>query len=474
MLHIKYKKTLSPFSDSEKQTHNVFRRFLSQEKESPPGNLIKSFSYKESTKVISSYYSLDNEKTQLSSKDYEEVIINNNKIINIKHSNKSIPFRQGVEINDFLKGFNGWQTSGVDVYDHEIGQLKEGSTKQNYFYEIEQNDYVYIDGLDDELFEVSSDVNKISFEIINKSGIIEPLAIRDTYVSFQENIPKSWDLYNTIKGTLQSGEENIKNNSSNQIKEYYNKFSPYEDLFDDYITIGNEKILLNNNVLNENPIEKYSILGNDDYYFDNIGTFAFSGLKFFEVHKNQNISVTVDHQTEYWGTPPLFDSPLSSSVFIITETTGSGRNVVVTGSYGTGHITIITGTLTGTNYPERFPFSIGYNTAPSYINPEIGYAGYFSGTNVFPNVSGLYQVPDGTKYYNIPVIFTDHNNSINDPNLGNGLTIDVIIEKSFISNVKIHNFGNNYPIGEFRYGIAANSLFSGSQESTGIGVIKIK
>jgi predicted metal-dependent hydrolase len=91
MLHIKYKKTLSPFSDSEKQTHNVFRRFLSQEKESPPGNLIKSFSYKESTKVISSYYSLDNEKTQLSSKDYEEVIVNNNKIINIKHSNKSIP-----------------------------------------------------------------------------------------------------------------------------------------------------------------------------------------------------------------------------------------------------------------------------------------------------------------------------------------------------------------------------------------------
>ena len=133
MLHIKYKKTLSPFSDSEKQTRNVFRRLLSEEKEIQPGNLLKSFSYKESTKVVSSYYSLDNEKTQLSSKDYEEVIINNNKIINIKHSNKSIPFRQGVEINDFLKGFNGWQTSGIDVYDHEIGQLKESSTKQNYF-----------------------------------------------------------------------------------------------------------------------------------------------------------------------------------------------------------------------------------------------------------------------------------------------------------------------------------------------------
>ena len=86
----------------------------------------------------------------------------------------------------------------------------------------------------------------------------------------------------------------------------------------------------------------------------------------------------------------------------------------------------------------------------------------------------MYLVPDNTTYYNIPIVFTDHNFSINDPNQGYGLTIDVTIRKSFISEVKIHNYGNNYPIGEYRFGIAENSLFLGSQESTGIGILKIK
>lgn len=475
MLHLKYKKLITPFYDSEKQTHNVFRRLIFQEKEIPAnsGNIKKNFSYMESTKVVDSYYSLDNEKTQLASPTYDEYLNGSIKYINIKHAAKSISFRQGVEINNFIKGNNGWQATGLDVYDHEIGQLTEQSTK-TFFNESEINEFVFVDGFGDEFFDVSIEDKKIPFEIINKSGIIEPLAIRDTYLEISQNIPSGWKLYNLIKGTLQTGEESIINNSSNEIKISYEKFLPYKDSFDKFVVVGHQKILLNNNKLNETIIEKFSILGNDDFYFENVTSIAYSGLKFFNLHKHQTMDICVDHQTQYWGTGLLFETPSSSIISIITETTGSGRTIIVTGSYGTGHITLENGSNLGSNYPDKFPFSIGYNTAPGYINPKIGYAGFFSGTDLFPNTSGIYLVPDETIYYNIPVVFTTHNLSTNDPNKGFGLTIDVIIRKSFISDVKINNYGTNYPIGEFRFGIATDSLFIGSNSSTGIGLLKVK
>jgi hypothetical protein len=476
MLHLKFKRLLSPFYDSEKQTQNVFRRFIAGEKEIPvnSGNIKKNFSYSESNKITNSYYGQNNEESQLTSTNYDEYISGSIKYVNIKHAHKTIPFRQGVELNTFIKGGNGWQASGVDIYDSEIGQLKESFINDLFFNESEKNDFVYIDGFEEEFFDVSIEDNKIPFEIINKSGIIEPLAIRDTFIVLQQNIPIGWKISNLINGTLQSGNESIIDNSSNLIEISYNEFSPYKDSFEKFILIGEESILLNNNKLNESRIEKFSILGNDDYYFDNITSIAFSGLKYYNIHKHKSINLSIDHQIDYWGTGSLFQFPLSSSVYISTQTTGSGKTVIVTGSYGTGHITLLTGTLAGTNYPERFSFSINYNSAPGYINPEIGYAGYFSGTTLFPNKSGVYLVPDNTTYYNIPIVFTDHNFSINDPNQGYGLTIDVTIRKSFISEVKIHNYGNNYPIGEYRFGIAENSLFLGSQESTGIGILKIK
>lgn len=449
MLNIKYKKNNLPFIDSEKKNQNML-------------------SYLETNKIKNSYYSLDNENTQLTSTDYYEYYVNDEKFINIKHSQKTKNFRQGIELNKFIGGNHGWQLSGVDLYDNDLGQLTPSSIK-NYFEESSENEVIYIDSYESEIFDISI-YNNLSFEIVNKSGIIEPLAIRDLYVAFQDNVPQSWKLFNTIKGTLQSGDNLIIENQSNQFDINYKNFKPYYDVFEKYTPIGG---LLNNNVLNENlSNEKISILGNDDFYFENITSIAYSGLKYFNIHKHQSIDINVDHQTEYWGNGLLFDDPLTSTINIITETTGSGRTVDITG-YLTGHAQITLNSI-GSNYPSRFEFSIGYNTAPSYINPEIKYAGYFIGNTLYQNISGKYEVSDGTTYYNIPVIFTDHNNSLNDPNLGNGLTIDVTIKKSFISNVRINNYGSNYPKGEFRYGIAANALFSGSEESTGIGILKIK
>lgn len=474
MLQLKYKKLLDPFIDSEKQVQNVFKRILIENQEIPAsGSDVKIFTYMESKNVTNSYYSLDNEKTQLASPDYFEYNINNQNFIKIKHSQKTKNFRQGVELNNFIRGTHGWQASGIELYDSEIGQLNENSIKK--YFEESNNNQIFIDGFDDENFDVCiENSNGLSFDIINKSGIIEPLAIRDSYIKFQENIPLNFFIYNFIKGTIQSGENLIIENSSNQFDINYKEFSPYYDLFENYVLIGNEKLLLNNNTLNELNVEKVSILGNDDFYFENIGSIAFCGLKYFNIHKTSTIEISIDHQTEYWGHGDYFSSPLSSSVYIITETTGSGRNVNITG-YGTGHAQIYSGSNLGTNYPSgRFEFSIGYNTAPSYINPEIKYAGYYIGTALHPNISGVYLVPDETTYYNIPIIFTDHNNSIIDPSIGHGLTIDIIIRKSFIANVKINNFGNNYPKGEFRYGINENALFPGSQKSTGIGILKIK
>lgn len=453
MLNIKYKKNIEPFIDSEKNKQSLIN-------------------YSETSRIKNSYYSIDNEKHQLSSPDYSEYYLNNQKIINIKHSQKTKNFRQGIELNKFIVGHHGWQLSGVELFDNDLGQLTPNSIK-NYFEEISDNEVLFVDSYESEIFDISIYSN-LSFEIINKSGIIEPLALRDLYVAFQDNVPKSWKLFNTIKGTLQSGDNLTTENQSNQFDINYKNFSPYKDFFDTYTPIGG---LLNNNILNENLLnEKISILGNDDFYFENATSIAFSGLKYFNIHKHQNIEITVDHQTDYWGSGLLFNTPLNSTVNIITETTGSGRNVNITG-YLTGHAQITYNPLinsTGSNYPNRFGFSIGYNTAPAYINPEIAYAGYFIGNTLYQNISGKYEVPDDTTYYNIPIIFTDHNNSQNDPNLGNGLTIDVTIKKSFISNVKINNYGNNYPKGEFRYGIAQNALFSGSEESTGIGILKIK
>ena len=453
MLNIKHKKISEPFIDSEKKNQNML-------------------SYLETNKIKNSYSSLENENFQLSSTDYYEYYENNQKIINIKHAQKTKNFRQGIELNKFIGGHHGWQLSGVDLYDNDLGQLTPNSIK-NYFEESSSNEVIFIDSYESEIFDISI-YNNLSFEIVNKSGIIEPLAVRDLYVAFQDNVPQSWKLFNTIKGTLQSGDNLTIENQSNQFDISYKSFTPYKDLFDAYTPVGG---LLNNNVLNQNLLnEKISILGNDDFYFENITSIAYSGLKYFNVHKHQNIEITVDHQIDYWGSGLLFDTPLNSTVNIITETTGSGRNVSITG-YLTGHAQITYNpptNSTGSNYPSRFEFSIGYNTAPAYINPEIAYAGYFTGSILHQNISGKYEVPDGTTYYNIPVIFTDHNNSLNDPNLGNGLTIDVTIKKSFISSVKINNYGNNYPKGEFRYGIAENALFSGSEESTGIGILKIK
>lgn len=461
MLNLKFKRVISPFIDSE-INQNCFKRFINKE-----NNSKKNFSYTETTKITGSYYDIDNEKTQLSSVDYSEYLSGNTKKINIKHSNKSKNFRQGVEINQFLIGHNGFQAKGPDLYDEEIGQLE--NYDDNQF-----NDY---------------NVKKIPFNIINKSGLIEPLSIRDS-LSLQENVPLL--IHNFIKGTLHSGDESVLtnysesfidkenicekqlfNNFSNSIDIKYKNFMPYDDSFDQYINIGNEKILLNNNVLNEKPIEKYSILGNDDYYFDNIGTFAFSGLKYSLLHKHQSIEINVDHQTEYWGEGLLFNTPLNSVVNITTTVAGSGRAVNITGNL-TGHAQITTNT-NGSGYPSgRFSFSIDYGVAPGYINPEIKYAGYFINTTLYQNISGKYEVPDGTKYYNIPVIFTSHNDGIDPNTVGHGLTIDIIIRKSFISEVKINNYGKNYPVGEFRYGIPLNALYPGSESSTGIGIIKIK